>query len=114
MIALKDLANRLGSGNIWHEGGFPDMSAGEGSPGRVGPPGEGGACLVAHGTDHVLPGRFISRSWVPSGFMILPWVIVQLAEHWVPWKQMSCGSVSRLRPTFKEGYQVGACMWPTR
>jgi hypothetical protein len=31
MIALKDLANRLGSGNIWHEGGFPDMSAGEGA-----------------------------------------------------------------------------------
>lgn len=27
MIALKDLANRLGSGNLWHEGGFPDMSA---------------------------------------------------------------------------------------
>ena len=29
MLALKDLANRLGSGNIWHEGGFPEMS-GEG------------------------------------------------------------------------------------
>lgn len=27
MLALKDLANRLGSGNIWHEGGFPDMPA---------------------------------------------------------------------------------------
>lgn len=27
MIALKDLANRLGSGNIWHEGGFPELSA---------------------------------------------------------------------------------------
>eukprot|EP00879_Flechtneria_rotunda_P019257 GHRR01020224.1.p1 GENE.GHRR01020224.1~~GHRR01020224.1.p1 ORF type:complete len:491 (+),score=161.24 GHRR01020224.1:176-1648(+) len=27
MIALKDLANRLGSGNTWHEGGFPDMPA---------------------------------------------------------------------------------------
>lgn len=27
MLALKDLAHRLGSGNIWHEGGFPDMSA---------------------------------------------------------------------------------------
>jgi hypothetical protein len=26
MLALKDLANRLGSGNIWHEGGFPEMS----------------------------------------------------------------------------------------
>jgi len=33
MVALKDLANRLGSGNIWHEGGFPDMSAGEGGLG---------------------------------------------------------------------------------
>jgi hypothetical protein len=28
MVALKDLANRLGSGNIWHEGGFPEMSGG--------------------------------------------------------------------------------------
>lgn len=27
MVALKDLANRLGSGNTWHEGGFPTMSA---------------------------------------------------------------------------------------
>lgn len=27
LIALKDLANRLGSGNIWHEGGFPELSA---------------------------------------------------------------------------------------
>ena len=26
MLALKDLLNRLGSGNLWHEGGFPDMS----------------------------------------------------------------------------------------
>jgi hypothetical protein len=26
MVALKDLANRLGSGNIWHEGGFPELS----------------------------------------------------------------------------------------
>lgn len=26
MVALKDLANRLGSGNTWHEGGFPEMS----------------------------------------------------------------------------------------
>jgi len=25
-VALKDLANRLGSGNTWHEGGFPEMS----------------------------------------------------------------------------------------
>lgn len=28
MVALKDLANRLGSGNMWHEGGFPEMSGG--------------------------------------------------------------------------------------
>lgn len=27
MIALKDLLNRLGSGNLMHEGGFPDMPA---------------------------------------------------------------------------------------
>ncbi|KAI8470294.1 MAG: NADH:ubiquinone oxidoreductase 76 kDa subunit [Monoraphidium minutum] len=27
MVALKDLWNRLGSGNLWHEGGFADMSA---------------------------------------------------------------------------------------
>lgn len=27
MVALKDLFNRLGSGNLWHEGGFADMSA---------------------------------------------------------------------------------------
>jgi NADH dehydrogenase (ubiquinone) Fe-S protein 1 len=27
MVAMKDLMNRLGSGNTWHEGGFPDMSA---------------------------------------------------------------------------------------
>uniref|UniRef100_A0A383VYH3 Uncharacterized protein n=1 Tax=Tetradesmus obliquus TaxID=3088 RepID=A0A383VYH3_TETOB len=27
MIALKDLANRLGSGSTWHEGGFPELDA---------------------------------------------------------------------------------------
>lgn len=27
MIALKDMMNKLGSGNLMHEGGFPDMSA---------------------------------------------------------------------------------------
>ncbi|KIZ05603.1 NADH dehydrogenase (ubiquinone) Fe-Sprotein 1 [Monoraphidium neglectum] len=27
MVALKDLFNRLGSGNLWHEGGFADLSA---------------------------------------------------------------------------------------
>ena len=27
MVALKDLFNRLGSGNLWHEGGFNDMAA---------------------------------------------------------------------------------------
>ncbi|GBF88631.1 NADH:ubiquinone oxidoreductase 76 kDa subunit [Raphidocelis subcapitata] len=27
MLALKDLFNRLGSGNVWHEGGFPDLPA---------------------------------------------------------------------------------------
>jgi len=25
MVAAKDLFNRLGSGNLWHEGGFPDL-----------------------------------------------------------------------------------------
>jgi hypothetical protein len=27
MVAVKDLFNRLGSGSLWHEGGFPDLSA---------------------------------------------------------------------------------------
>jgi NADH dehydrogenase (ubiquinone) Fe-S protein 1 len=27
MVAVKDLFNRLGSGNLWHEGGFPDLPA---------------------------------------------------------------------------------------
>jgi hypothetical protein len=53
MVALKDLANRLGSGNIWHDGGFPELS-GECKRGRgfsgfgvwVWGVGWGGACVV--------------------------------------------------------------------
>lgn len=62
MLALKDLANRLGSGNIWHEGGFPEMS--------------GVLVVMGRGTLHSLQGvslvLHVCGGWGYGGMSLWP------------------------------------------